>query len=94
MVRRIDGNRGILQQLLRGEAGFDAGCDRHVAHLVADFAHGADHIDFAGVKNLSNFAQLAIANVGGNAVVWFAGDSVTLTGVAASSLDASDFVFH
>ena len=61
---------------------------------VGDYVHGADHIDFAGVTGLTSFAQLSIGTVAGNVVVSFGADTITLNGVAAASLAATDFLFH
>ena len=67
---------------------------------VTDFTRSADMLDFTGVAGLVSFvsfvsfAQLSITASGGNAVVAFGVRSVTLTGVAASSLTAGDVMFH
>ncbi|HTI79064.1 MAG TPA: hypothetical protein VL614_01300 [Acetobacteraceae bacterium] len=50
----------------------------------------SDHIEF---QNTTKSAVLTANDVGGSAVVTFGNDTVTLNGVAASSLSASNFVF-
>ncbi len=59
---------------------------------ITDFRPGVDHIEIelAGVHRL---ADIAIRTVGGNAVLDFAGDTVTLLGVTAAQLSAGDFLF-
>ncbi len=50
----------------------------------------SDQLEF---QNTTNSAVLTANDVGGSTVVTFGNDTVTLTGVAASSLGASNFVF-
>jgi hypothetical protein len=50
----------------------------------------SDHLEF---QNTTNSAVLTATDVGGSAVVTFGNDTVTLDGVAASSLGATNFVF-
>jgi hypothetical protein len=50
----------------------------------------SDHLEF---QNTMKSAVLTANDVGGSAVVTFGNDTVTLNGVAASSLGASNFVF-
>jgi hypothetical protein len=50
----------------------------------------SDHLEF---QNTAKSAVLTANDVGGSAVVTFGNDTVTLNGVAASSLGAGNFVF-
>ena len=40
-----------------------------------------------------SISELNITSIGGNAVVSFAGTTITLVGVSVAQLDASDFQF-
>lgn len=99
---RLNGGNG--NDTLDGGAGNDilnggAGLDRFVMagawgnDTIQDFVRGKDKIAFTGVDGLSSFGQLSIANVGGSAQVSFGGQSVSLSGVSAGALKASDFTF-
>ncbi|MEM9062146.1 MAG: M10 family metallopeptidase C-terminal domain-containing protein [Pseudomonadota bacterium] len=60
---------------------------------IADFELGTDLIDFLGLG--IGFGDLSITDVGGNARVTYdftTSGQITLTGVAAASLSASDFL--
>ena len=61
---------------------------------ITDFTQVSDHVDFAGISGLTAFSQLAITSSTAGAVVSYAGQSITMTGIAAASLSASDFYFH
>lgn len=94
------GNEGT--DLLYGNAGsdrffFGSGDGNDV---IADFEGGAgaviDTIHIAAAFGITSFAQLQsrIAQVGNDTVITFdAGHSITLVGIAATSLLADDFVF-
>jgi len=64
------------------------------ADTIEDFQRGKDKIDFVGVSGLVSFSSLAITSSAAGAVVAFDGQSITLKGIAATSLAASDFLFH
>ena len=91
----IDGGRG--DDLLFGGKGadifkFDS---RDGDDTIGDFQNGVDRIEF-DIDRLG-FNDLTIQNnADGDAVITWndpAGSSITLTGVDASSLDRSDFIF-
>lgn len=104
---RLEGGDGNDQ--LRGEAGNDvlfggAGDDRFVfsdrggADTVQDFTHGADHLVISA-NGILGLADLTIAsNLAGDAVVSFFANGqtteMTLLGVPALTLTASDFIFQ
>ncbi len=99
-IEGYDGN-----DIINGGAGTDKltggkGADVFVfnagfgADTITDFSRGTDKVDFAGVAGLTNYAQLMITNGAGGALISFAGHSITMSGVTASSLAASDFLFH
>ena len=50
----------------------------------------SDHLEF---QNVAGATELTANDVGGSAVVTFGSDTITLSGVAASSLGASNFIF-
>ena len=67
------------------------------ADTITDFSHAqGDRIDLSGLNGISNIRDVEsyLTTVGGNAVIDFgAGNSITLQGVTASNLVASDFIF-
>ncbi|MGE0699979.1 MAG: hypothetical protein AB7O57_12860, partial [Hyphomicrobiaceae bacterium] len=99
----IVGNKGA--NVLDGGAGNDTvtgglGADTFVfansgGHdTFTDFLNGVDHIDLRQVAGVSRFADLAITQGSSGAELLFgAGYGITLTGVSAGLLDASDFLF-
>jgi len=62
---------------------------------VSDFENGVDHIRITGVSGVTSFANLTISTNGsGWAVITLPdGSNITLTGVTAAQVDASDFLF-
>lgn len=62
--------------------------------IIADFQRGKDKIDLSDIAGLTGFGQLSITNLAGKAYVTFGADHITLDGIAAAQLQASDFVFH
>jgi Ca2+-binding RTX toxin-like protein len=62
---------------------------------IYDFDDGLDKLDMTGVIGLLNFDQLVISSSGSDTLITFplGGDSITLQGVTASTVDASDFIF-
>jgi Ca2+-binding RTX toxin-like protein len=90
---RLIGGSG--NDVLTGGAGTDkfvfgdgSGHDR-----ITDFSR-KEVIVIDGVAGVDGFSDLAIVNVGGNAVIsWGTGDSITLDGVRANALSAADFSF-
>ena len=65
--------------------------------LIADFEKGFDKIQIAGDTGITSFSQLKITS-GPNGVIKTViemgdGGQVTLTGVVATALDATDFLF-
>ncbi len=106
-ANRISGGAGV--DWIRGEGGDDlltGGAGRDVFSFgpgfgqdtITDFTRGEDVLDFRSFAlNVGDFAtwrQTHIASSGADAVVTVEpGHSVTLTGVTASMLQASDFLF-
>ncbi|HRD78972.1 MAG TPA: right-handed parallel beta-helix repeat-containing protein [Hyphomicrobiaceae bacterium] len=89
-------NGGGGNDILNGGRGNDVfafnagwGADR-----IEDFQRGRDKIDFVGISGLDAFADLTISSSSTGAVVAYAGQTITLVGVSASALSASDFLFH
>ncbi len=60
---------------------------------ITDFTRKADKIQFAAASGVTSFTQLNITQVGADAKITFGGDSITLTGIQAAQLTASDFLF-
>ncbi|MEL6794286.1 MAG: hypothetical protein AAFP78_12570, partial [Pseudomonadota bacterium] len=60
--------------------------------FVRDFQDGRDKIVIQ--NGASDFDDLQISQLGGDAVFAFAGTTVRLDGVRANQLDADDFVFQ
>jgi len=65
------------------------------ADTVTDFENGVDKIRIQGVAGWDDFSDVAVsANGSGWAVITFPdGSTITLTGVVASDVDASDFLW-
>jgi len=65
------------------------------ADTVTDFENGVDKIRIQGVAGWDDFSDVAVsANGSGWAVITFPdGSTITLTGVLASAVDASDFLW-
>lgn len=65
------------------------------ADTVTDFENGVDQIAVTGIAGVTGFSDLVISSgPGGAAVVTFPdGSTITLTGVTAGQVDASDFTF-
>ncbi|MEO1614067.1 MAG: calcium-binding protein [Pseudomonadota bacterium] len=88
---RLDGGKG--NDVLTGDGGRDTfvfrgadGVDR-----ITDFANGFDGISI--LSGASAFGQLAISQVGDDAVIRFASSVVVLEDFDAALLDANDFNF-
>lgn len=62
------------------------------ADTIKDFQRGRDRIDLSDVEGLSSFSQLSIMTAAGSAVVMFDGQSITLWGIKATQLGATDFL--
>ena len=64
------------------------------ADLITDFVDGDDLLDFSAYTGVSDFTDLSILSVDGNAVISLTdtGDSITLVGVDVTLLDATDIV--
>ncbi len=60
---------------------------------ITDFTRKQDKIEFSGVDGLTGFAQLAISQVAGDTHIAYGGHEIILAGIAASSVQASDFIF-
>ena len=62
---------------------------------ITDFADGTDLIDLGALDGVMQFNDMSIADdTNGNAVITTsAGNTITLTGVSTSDLDASNFLF-
>jgi Ca2+-binding RTX toxin-like protein len=87
---RLDGGTG--NDVLTGGTGSDvfvfaAGCG---ADTITDFTRRQDKLELSGV---AGFSSLSITQVGGDARIAFGTDSITLQGVSAATLTASDFLF-
>lgn len=102
-IDTILGDRG--NDTLNGGAGNDAltgGTGSDVFQLnaawgtdtVSDFVRGQDKVEFAGVSGLTSFAKLAITSTSAGADVAYGTNHIILQGVTASTLTASDFLFH
>ena len=91
----LDGRGG--EDLLIGGSGADTFvyADGYGATVIADFRHSEiDQIDLTGVSGVYSLDDLDITECEGDTVIHFSdGNSLTLTGVVAESLQASDFVF-
>ena len=61
---------------------------------VSDFVRGQDKVEFAGISGLTSFAKLAITSTSAGADVAYGTNHIILQGVTASTLTASDFLFH
>ena len=99
----IDGYDG--NDIINGGAGSDKltggkGSDTFVfnagfgADTIVDFERGVDKVDFAGISGLTSYAQLAISSGSNGALISYGGQSIIMTGITATSLTASDFLFH
>ncbi|MBX9699625.1 MAG: hypothetical protein K2X74_09315 [Acetobacteraceae bacterium] len=93
----LDGGKG--NDILVGGTGADIFRfgDNEGSDTIADFTDGVDLIKLSA-PGIANIGDLSIADDGaGNAVISFVsnGDAsqITLLGVAAASLSASDFIF-
>ncbi len=67
---------------------------------ISDYNAGVDVISFADLNAMggsatgpSSFTDFTITEVSGNAVISYGANSITLTGVSAASLSATDFQF-
>jgi Ca2+-binding RTX toxin-like protein len=96
-----------FNDILKGDSGpnmltGEGGADTFVyvtgggADTVTDFSRAqGDKIDLTGVASVHSFADLVISQQGGNTFIDFGnGDSLTLTGVTATSLVNADFIFN
>ena len=65
------------------------------ADTVTDFENGVDKIRLTGISGVTSFANVTVSTNGsGWAVITLPdGSSITLTGVVAGLVDASDFLF-
>lgn len=95
---RIRGDYG--NDLLTGGAGHDRFqfSNQGGSDMVTDFTHG-DDVLYISAKGIASMADLTIGSAGdGDAVISFSVNGhiteITLDGVAAASLSASDFLFH
>lgn len=88
---------------LSGDAGWDTlsgggGSDTFAflkgwsSDTITDFRHGTDTLDFRGISGLTSLSQLAILQTGADTKITYGSDSVLLKGIAASTLDANDFL--
>jgi len=85
---------GTGRQTMTGAAGGDTFIvsTKGVDAVITDFKVGQDKLQF---ENLGQSGKngVRIASVKGNTVIYFAGNKVTLTGVAASKIRVSDISF-
>lgn len=61
---------------------------------ITDFTRKSDKLDVRDVVGLDRFSDLTITQVGADTQVAFAGQSIVLQGLLASTFTASDFLFH
>ena len=62
--------------------------------VIRDFRPNLDDIDFSGMAAIKKLSDLTIAdNSGGDAVISYGTNSITLDGVSSAALDAKDFIF-
>ncbi len=73
---------------------FSGGDDQVTAGAAGTFGYqdGTDILDVSG-WGVTNFSSLTVTNGSGGALIEFGSDSITLDGVNASVIDASDFLF-
>ncbi|ETA49610.1 beta strand repeat-containing protein [Ponticoccus alexandrii] len=89
----LTGNAGNDQ--LRGNNGLDTFvfADGFGNDTVLDFGNGSELFDFTGHTGVDSFGDLAVSDVGANALIEDGfGNSITVTG-AAGLIDATDFIF-
>ncbi len=61
---------------------------------IMDFEDGLDMIDVSAIGSISGFGDMTITQVGGNVLIDLdGGNDLTLIGVNAADIDASDFIF-
>lgn len=96
----IDGNKAQTS----GDAGSDTltggtGSDVFAfqsqwgSDVVTDFRNGAEKFDLSGVAGLTKFAQLSVTQTGADVRIAHGSDSILLKSIAASAVDATDFIF-
>ncbi len=61
---------------------------------ITDFYHSRDKIDFIGDGTPHSISDLVVAQAGTDTSLSFGGQSIVLLGVNASTITASDFLFH
>lgn len=61
---------------------------------ITDFTRKQDKLDLTGVTGAHTLSDLVVTQSGADAVVAYGGNSIVLTGVAAATLTASDFILH
>jgi Ca2+-binding RTX toxin-like protein len=63
---------------------------------IFDFEDGIDHIKLSGITGVTSFSNVVVTqDLFGNAVLSFGlNNSITLQGVSAAKVDASDFIFN
>jgi Ca2+-binding RTX toxin-like protein len=61
--------------------------------VIHRFEDGVDLIEIAGYLEVSEFADIDVARVGGSTLLSFADGMVKLAGIDADLIDATDFVF-
>ncbi|WP_068305203.1 M10 family metallopeptidase C-terminal domain-containing protein [Pararhodobacter sp. CCB-MM2] len=89
---------GAGDDTLTGGAGADTFCftPSNGSDVIVDFENGTDTIlieDVSGGSDAERFANLSIDQIGSDAVISVDALSITVQGVNASALDASDFYF-
>ncbi|MEY8838560.1 calcium-binding protein [Cribrihabitans sp. XS_ASV171] len=88
---RISGNKG--DDTLRGGLGADTFnfWSDNGADIITDYTDGSDKIRF--IIGGLGFGDLGISQSGADAVIDYGSGQITLLGVSAATLDASDFLF-
>jgi Ca2+-binding RTX toxin-like protein len=87
---------GLGNDILTGGSGsdlfqFETGWGRDT---ITDFYHTRDKLDMTAVAAIDGIGDLAISQVGADTQIAFGAHSILLQGVAASTINATDFLFH
>lgn len=64
------------------------------ADKVLDFEHGRDHLDLRAVYDINGLDNLSITQSGADTQIAFAGQTITLVAIDATTISADDVMFH